>query len=304
MQLIKDLTVGAHVVDFFVVREAAIRQARNGNNYLEIKLTDGRENIIARKWDYNFTFCPSGNAVVKVDASVNEYRGQKQLIINHICLAEEDEYNPRDFLPVCPEDTADLGQKIANYTAEIKNPALSDAVIKILSDYSTEFDEAPAAMEHHHAYLGGLIHHTANVVQKAVSMSAEHLEINLDLVIAGALLHDIGKIQTYTWSGVTIGITDEGGLLDHIVLGISIVQPYLYSLDRLTVNKLLHIIVSHHGRKEWGSPVEPATPEAMVVHLADLADSRLYKMFNARPAGENENWSGYISNFGRVWVGR
>lgn len=299
MQPIKDLSVGTRVIDFFAVREAAIRRTKNGDAYLEVKLTDGRDNIMARMWDYNYTFCPAGNTVVKVDATVGEYRGQRQLTINRIRPAEEGEYSPRDFLPTCPEDIADLGQKMAGYAAGIGNPALAEAVMQIWSDHP-EFNDAPAAMEHHHAYIGGLLHHTVNVVQKALSISEEHPEIDRDLVVAGALLHDVGKIKTYDWSGITIGMTDEGRFLGHIVLGLSLVGPYLQSLDWLTKNKLLHIIAAHHGKLEWGSPVEPAIPEAMVVFLADLADARLYKMFNARP--ENGNWSAYIPDLGRVWV--
>jgi len=267
------------------------------------KLRDGQKSIVARMWDYCYTFCPINDTVVKVDAVVQEYQGQQQMILNHISPAKEDEYAPRNFLPTCPEDIDDLGQKISGYIAEIKDITLSKIITNIFSDYETEFTKAPAAIEHHHAYLGGLIHHTVNVTQKALSLSVDHQEINRDLVIAGALLHDIGKIRTYDWSGITIKMTDEGRFLGHIVLGLSLIGPYFEPLDWLVKNKLFHIIAAHHGKLEWGSPVEPVIPEAYVVFMADLTDARLYKMVNIQSANKNSNWSAYVPGFGKIWTG-
>lgn len=159
---------------------------------------------------------------------------------------------------------------------QIGNDELKVAIGSILNELKQNMMAAPAAKSNHHAYLGGLLEHTSNVLDTAISIANRYPEhIDLDLVISGAILHDIGKIQTYTWDTPQIGWTNQGHLLNHIVLGITMLEKnsIFATLPEDTKLKLFHIVSSHHGKLEWASPVEPYTKEAIIIHYADLLDS-------------------------------
>jgi 3'-5' exoribonuclease len=174
-----------------------------------------------------------------------------------------------------------LFDSLKKYIFEIRHPWLKGMVEAVLHSYAKEFCNAPAARSKHHAYPGGLLEHTCSVVKTAKFLYEQHPKYaELDLILAGAILHDLGKIKSYTWDGDKIVHSSSEELIHHIPLGMMMLKPFLdqFEIDPKKQEAILHILASHHGIREWGSPVEPATKEATIVHLADLADARLTRI--------------------------
>jgi len=264
-------------IGFCAVRKASRGTTSAGKPYANLQVYDGSEQIMGRIWDYDGEL-PAENTVIKVDGTVSTYNGSPQITISQWRPAQEGEYNPADFMPVYEGDRDSLMNRLLHYINEIEDTSLQSLVREVITEkFPQEFYDAPAASRHHHNYLGGLLEHTVSVAWIATHLAINQKQtISRDLVIAGAILHDIGKIQAYDWSGCAIGYLTDGKMIDHIPLGLMMIKPYIEKyLDNDTAQHLMHIIVSHHGLKEWGSPVEPQTQEAKIVHLADLADARL-----------------------------
>jgi len=299
---VNDLTVGSKVTGFLAVREASIRSGQNGSPFLVLTLTDGSELIPGRKWDHQDQFCPKTGSVVTIDGLVTEYNGAKQITVNNLRPADPGEVPPAAFLPPCPKDVHGLYFDLQALITEITDPALRDGVTQAIEQNMPAFIEAPAAVIHHHAHLGGLILHTLDVARKALAMAECDPRINRDMVIAGALLHDIGKIHAYDWSGAVIERSNQGRCIEHVGLGLMILAPLVAELDPLVRDQLLHVVASHQNKQEWGALVEPATPEAQVVSLADLADAKLFKMFGAQV--EDDTGWGFVKGLGPVWTGK
>ncbi|HHY59264.1 MAG TPA: CRISPR-associated endonuclease Cas3'', partial [Clostridia bacterium] len=184
----------------------------------------------------------------------------------------------------------ELQQKIAG----IANPHLQSLVRQIFGDetLAEQFRRAPAAKAHHQAYLGGLLEHTLNVVKLAEQIAAAYEGVDRDLLLTGALLHDIGKIYEYRYD-VFIDYTDAGRLLGHIVIGAGLVQERLRDLPDFPETlklKVLHMIVSHHGRYEWQSPKRPKFLEAAILHQADYLDAEVDKFLQARNNYPQDSW--------------
>ncbi len=264
-------------VGFCVIRKANLALTKTQKQYANLRVYDGNEEITGRIWDFTGSL-PEENSVVKVKGIMGEFNGNSQITISDWRPAKKGEYDPAEFLPAYKGDKNALYNNLAKHVDEIQNTNLKRMVDIIITTYTAGYYEAPAAKTHHHAYLGGLLEHTCSVVKMAKFLYEQHPEgADLDIVLAGAILHDLGKIEAYSWEGCSIDMSTKGKLIDHIPLGVMMLQPFLQQSETSPEiqEKLLHIIVSHHGYREWGSPVEPATKEAIIVHLADLADFKL-----------------------------
>lgn len=264
-------------VGFCVVRKASIAKTTAGKPYANLQVYDGTEQIMGRIWDYEGPL-PEENTVVKVDGTISEYNGSPQITINRWRPAEDGEYSPSEFLPAYQGDRDILvNELLQQINDQIKLSSLRTLVHELVMVFKQEYYNAPAAVTYHHNYLGGLLEHTVSVTKLAIFLADNQKQpINRDLVVAGAILHDIGKIQAYNWSGCAIELSSDGIMLDHIPLGLMMLKPYTDKyLTGEVAQQLFHILVSHHGTKEWGSSVEPKTQEALIVHLADLVDARL-----------------------------
>lgn len=187
-----------------------------------------------------------------------------------------------------------LCQRIRKAVETISDNNIRTVTINTIESNLVLFKAAPASVSIHHGYLGGLVEHTLSVLNLAVTMAKQSPEnLDMDLIIAGAILHDIGKIETYTWERGFIERSRRGRLIEHIVIGTLIVQGVAHTLNISfeEIEKLMHIIVSHHGKREWGSPIEPATKEAMIIHRADELDSKMALVDEAIAAHEStEDW--------------
>lgn len=173
------------------------------------------------------------------------------------------------------------------------------------SPYFNSYCQAPAAQVYHHNYAGGLLEHSLGVARIALKIAELHPEVDRDLMLVGALLHDLGKIQELTMDH-GISFSDEGKLLGHILLGIGMLEELMQSAgtERIVRNKLIHMIASHHGRYEWQSPRKPMFLEAQILHLADMMDAEIWKFKTAPPSAADSRWSQYMKNIGsQVFLG-
>jgi len=167
------------------------------------------------------------------------------------------------------------------------------------ADYYPSFCLAPAAQRYHHNYSGGLLEHSLGTTRIVLQITELHQEIDRDLILIGAVLHDIGKVREME-ENESITYTDEGKLLGHIILGIDMLEGLMEGIrvSRITRNKLLHMIASHHGHYEWQSPKKPQFLEAKVLHLADMMDAEIWKYKSAQALGEGSAWSPYMRSIG------
>lgn len=290
-----------------VVRDCSVRQGSNSKDYLALRLTDGETDITARVWEHTGE-PPAVNIVIFVKAAQSEYKGQPQLTITEWRQARPEEYRPADFLPVCPADREELKKKLRGYIERVRDPGLSQLLYALFRDnkeFVKAFLAAPAATYHHHAYLGGLLQHSVSVADRCLSLLTP--ETDVDLLVAGALLHDAGKVYDYDWSGLVISMTESGRLLGHIAQGLLLVDRHAKDCPDLAPERLsllLHLIASHHGKLEWGSPVEPCTLEAVLLHEADYLDMQLFKLELARSQVPKGEGCTKVPGFGRqFWFG-
>ena len=282
---VSDLIDGQLVASLFLVREKEVRiSARSGKSWLELSLGDCTGSISAKMWD-NFeeiatTF--DRDDVVRIRGRVKLYNGSKELTLEQIIPAAGHEYELVDFLPHTKCDVEKLYADLRTAVAEVKNPWLQKLLASVVDDpeIAPRLKRAPAAMTMHHAYLGGLLEHVASLVGLARAMSAHYPELDADLLLAGVILHDIGKIDELRYSR-GIDYSDAGRLLGHITLGVGLVRDKMKAIagfpPPLAV-LVIHLILSHHGSHEFGSPALPRIPEAVALHFIDDLDSKMAGM--------------------------
>lgn len=288
--ILDNLKEGESINGVLAATTIKIPKTRNNSTYLDLRLTDGRTVIQAKLWDFAGDK-PKGN-IFYIRAVVGSYNGLYQLTINELRPANPEEYNPGDFLPPCPVPITDLWarwDKLANQVVEDK---LRELLELARSKYKNKFEHAPGAIYHHHAHLGGCLLHSIRVAEIASNINIFEGDVNRDLLIVGALLHDIGKLFSYEWSDGVFAYSNEGQFLEHTVLGIIALRDLIrkVGLEQLTTLKLLHIIASHHGKEEWGAAVSPKIPEALIIHESDMIDSQTDKMFEAKKNAD-EDWT-------------
>jgi len=303
---IRELSPHQKFQGYLAVRNVILKQGASGP-FLDLKLWDGEAEAPGRFWSFEGQ-PPRPNTVLWVEGAVGLYNNQVQLTLSSFRTAAAGEYRSEAFLPQCPVDVGQLWERLRLLIREVTHPPLAGLLSAVFDneELAASFRQAPAAVRHHHAYLGGLLHHTVSVTNRVLGLAADD-RADRDILITGALLHDLGKTEEYSWEGVSLGVTDRGRFVGHIALGmikLSGLAASVPGLNAVLLDQVLHILASHHGSREWGSPVEPCTREAMLVHMADLADSRLFKMEEARAAAApSENWSPMVPEIGRVWAG-
>lgn len=276
---IKDLKPGTEVVDFFVLRKKELKEY-NGQKYLKLELGDPSGRIGAVLWEKaEESYSEVGiGEIVKVKGIAITYKEGLEIKIEKLRKAEEEERDPKDFLPKSQVDLDLLLEGFKKKAESIKNPYLKKLLSSILEDEKIKgkIKYAPGGKLWHHSYIGGLLEHTLKVVEFCEKAADLYELVDRDLLITGALLHDIGKIYTYSISGF-IDYTDEGRLLGHIVSGDELVTQKIKKIDgfpdRLAL-KLRHLMLSHQGELELASPVVPQTLEAIILHYADEMDAK------------------------------
>lgn len=272
---------------FCIIKTAEVRQNKNGTDYLDLTLTDCEGEGVAKLWDYDRertgVFKPGD--VIKVRGTVAMFRDAEQMKIEKIREAAEDEVDMQQLLPCAPIDPKAVFEELYEMAANFQNKDLGRLVNYLMDAHKEQLLIHPAAVKLHHATRGGLMHHTYTIVNMARGIVRNYPALNFDLIAAGAILHDIGKITEIEASvlGIPSGYSVSGNLLGHITVGVNEIGSAAEKLgvDPEVTMLLQHMLLSHHGAPEFGSPKYPMFPEAEVLSELDLLDSRLYEMYAA-----------------------
>ena len=268
---IKDLTVGDRTTIDLLVVSSSIKLTTNKKPYLDMMLSDGTDRISAKKWDWDTPGEPEVGTVVTINADVTEWAGNKQLTISSISRSTK---SPEEFAPKGDFDIDDYKAKLNMLLLNMENVTLKNLVTKIFDDYLEQWETAPGATGVHHAYLAGTFQHSIDAAMIAKAIATNIDGCNVDLCVAGALLHDVGKLFVYELNGSVINYTEYGHLLEHIIGGVVILDRYRTEENSELITLLQHIIAAHHGKLEFGSPVTPKFLEAWIVSYADGIDAK------------------------------
>jgi 3'-5' exoribonuclease len=280
---IRDLKPNQPVRDNFLVRNQTRRTGRTGSPYLDLELQDATGVIAAKLWDCDKLLVDfEADDIVFVNATAEEYQGALQLRLDNIRKTISTDHDLRDFLPASGQNPEEMYEALVARASRMSEGPLRQLVGAVLADseIARKYKLAPAATTFHHAYLGGLLEHVLSLVALGDQVSDHYPSLDRDLVLAGIILHDLGKVEELSYDG-GFRYSTRGHLLGHITIGLELVFEKMRSLPDFPPglkDRLEHIILSHHGRLEFGSPKEPMFPEALVVHYLDDLDSKLESM--------------------------
>ena len=306
---VTDLNSEQSITTFFLVHEKEIRNTREGKAYLRLELGDRSGTIEARMWDQFDVAAKdiSRDDFVKVNARVEIYRNKPQLALLQLRLAKPEEVDLADFLPHTKEDVGKLYAQLSEYAGSIGNPWLKKLVTGIISDpgIAAKYKRAPAAKVMHHAYLGGLLEHVIGLCGLARQIAAHYPELDVDLLLTAAILHDVGKLDELCYERA-VGYTIEGQLLGHIMMEFETVSKAIDAIEGFPANLktvVQHMLISHHGQYEFGSPKLPMIREAMAFHYMDDLDSKLAAVRAALAVDSGDpEWSAYSGALGRKFL--
>jgi 3'-5' exoribonuclease len=300
---VRDLVDGQEVDSVFLVRQHSRRQRRSGESFLKLRLGDVTGSVEAVVWDGVDELapaCPTG-AVVRVAGryAVDERYGGG-ITVRMVRAAADGEYSLADLVEGPPVAYEQMAADLAALVATIQRPHLRELLRRLIgsaSESGRAWREAPAAKYYHQAYRHGLLEHCLSVAQGVSALAATFPAIDRDVAVTGALLHDIGKVEAYALRNGAIELTDAGKLLGEIALGYYTVRREIERLEGFPADDaeaLLHIVLSHHGRLEHGSPVMPCTREATLVHFIDNLGGNLGSFDRIEKAlADGERWSAF-----------
>ena len=293
---LKTMKNGDHISLRMVLTKAEIRKTKTNKPYLQATFSDGTDTVSGNIWDWAAALPELG--VYDVSAVAGEYMGKKQL--NNIVMRWSDNQDKSAFGIKYTDDVQGYVTMFNNFLSRIKNETLRNIVADVYSQVTTSFATASSAIGVHHVGAGGNLAHTCEValLSSTIACSLQVLgyNVNEDLCIAGALLHDIGKIDTYKIDGPAVNMSTDGTLLDHIALGFARLQQSVVAQQHPDITRLLgHIILSHHGSKEFGSPVTPKFMEAYVVNYADGISAMMDTLHSYNNKAEEEQRPGIFT---------
>jgi 3'-5' exoribonuclease len=277
----------AQVTTYFAVSSFSVREKKSGGGqYLALTLADRTGAMEARMWEDfapAITTCDEG-CYVKVQGQVSKYQGKFQITLTKLRLAAASEVDPTDFVPTTRFDVTEMWTELRGYVASFQNADLRRLVFAFLDDpaIGAAYREAPAAKVLHHAWIGGLLEHVLTLVRVCRATAPFYPEVDPDLLITGAILHDIGKVRELSW-GSTFSYTLEGQMIGHISIAQGMLVEKAKELpgfpDKLRI-LVEHMILSHHGKYEFGSPKLPMTPEAILLSALDDVEAKMQAMRN------------------------
>lgn len=299
---VREIQPGQDVSGLFCVASKSIRQTRSGSPFISMTLMDNSGSIEARVWDRAReleVFFEKGD-IIYVQAEAVDFNDQCQLKVNDLnALEPGTSIDPAMFLSVTSIDRDEYWMICQKAMKSIKNPEFRMVLKEVFSapEMQKSFCEAPAAKKMHHAYIGGLLEHSVNLLRLSRVVCGLYPYLDRDLMVAASLCHDIGKTREYSWERPPIDYTDQGRLLGHIAIGLEMVEKAV-DTARLNQNsrKLLalkHVILSHHGQREFGSPVLPMTEEALVFHMIDDLDAKLNFLSGLKGDGTEPEWTDF-----------
>lgn len=276
---VENLREGARVEEVFLLGSRTVGRTRGGSPFLKMRLVDKTGGVDAIKWDATdaeIAHAAEGEHLF-VHGSVRIYNGELQVTLDSFHRAPED-INPADFLPASQRDPNEMMDEFAGQLKQVQDQRLTALLAAFFDDeeFVNRFKQAPAAKSVHHAYCGGLLEHTLGVVKNSAALADLYPEVNRDLLITAAALHDVGKTQELGWA-TNFHYTDSGQLVGHVVTGAMMAREAadkIDGFDSLVSLAIQHAILAHHGLQEWGSPVEPKSIEALILHYADDLDAK------------------------------
>ena len=311
-QYINQFSEGESINQVFVANGKQLRPNRQGNLYLQLTLSDKSGSVNAMQWNANQSVYDSfenGDYVI-IKGTTQLFNGNLQIIVQQLKKADESRVDEADFVTLTNENIGQLIVQLRQFVDSISHPQLQSLCQQYLDskDIMEKFSQAPAGVKNHHAYQGGLIHHVVSLMELAESVVQHYSEVDRDLVLAGVLLHDLSKTDELAYER-SLEYTDEGQLVGHLVMGVELLGK---QIDQWEANQgmtfpndiaiqLKHMIVSHHGQYDFGSPKLPMTLEALVLHMIDNLDAKVHQFSHAMDSEANpgDNWTPFIPTLGR-----
>ena len=273
---------------FALVKSCEKKSAKNGTFYLDMLLADKDSELVAKLWDYkeDMAFYPEVNTVVKFRGTLQQYNGNDQFIIQRMrATNDNDNINMSDFVKSADYSGNKMLDTIIDIVSGFNDAELKSVVLSMLEDNKEDLLFFPAAEKLHHAMTGGLLYHTLSIVRLCECVCSIYPCIDRELLLSGAILHDIAKLREYSVNatGIVDGHTVEGMLLGHLVMGSEDVGRKCDELNITPEKKFLlqHMLISHHGKLEFGAAVRPSFIEAEVLSQLDLFDANMYEMADA-----------------------
>ena len=296
------------IVSSFVVIVKQVKPKKTGEPYLALTLGDRCGQIEAKMWDNVEEAIDAFDQedFLKIKGLLNKYKNRFQLTIHKLRRLGDSEVDYADYLPKTTKDIEELWRTLGEFIDSLQNPHLKALVRLFMADaeIAAGYRSAPAAKSLHHAYIGGLLDHVVSLFRSCDLVCRNYPQINRDLLLTGAFLHDLGKIYELTYNR-SFSYTSRGQLLGHMIIELEMLQSKLDQIpgfpDELKT-LLEHMIISHHGQYEFGSPKLPMFPEALMLHYLDDLDSKMESMraHFEREAENDSSWTSYNSSLGRT----
>lgn len=300
MRFIEELMEGERIVEHYLCKSRQSLKSKTGKTYLSLKLQDKTGMVDAKVWDVNNDIKSfEENDFIKIDGSITVYNDNLQINIKKIRKSMEGEYDPADYIPCSEKNIDEMYASLLGYIKTIENPYIKELLEQIFLKHpvvSKRFKTHSAAKTIHHGYLGGLVEHTLSVTEICDFTAPRYKYVNRDILIASAMLHDVGKVLELSEFPEN-DYTDDGELLGHLIIGAELIRDTAATISgfpKQLESLLKHCMLSHHGEYEYGSPKLPKTIEAFILHSADNLDAKtkaIEEMLdNASGKG---NWVGY-----------
>lgn len=284
---VRALADGESIEEVYLVAEKQLRANRNGNLYIQLDLRDRTGTINARLWNAGeplFRSFEPGD-FVQIRGKVQLFQGALQVILSHLERVETEKVELTEFLPHTEQDIPQLLTRLRDSLRKLGNPHLKALAECFLMDdaFLRDFSQCPAGVRNHHAYVGGLLEHVVNLLDASERVLPLYPGVDPDLLKVGVFLHDCGKVRELSYRR-SFAYTDEGQLLGHLVIGVEMVTEKVAQVRELTgepfprelLLRVKHMILSHHGQLDFGSPVVPMTPEAIALAALDNLDAKVH----------------------------
>ena len=305
-KFINEIEPGETIDDIYIVRDPILRSTTRGDLYIAMFLSDRSGQLNGRMWQATETIYKAlpKPGFVHVQGRSELYQNNLQIIVNNISIVDASKVSIEDFLARTDKDTEQMFEDVKKIVGRIKNPQLKALAGEFLADAELmeKFRSAPGGVKLHHDYIGGLLEHTHNMLRAAVAILPLYPNVQADLVLAGIFLHDIGKTEELTYDMV-FAYTDSGQLIGHVVKSLLMINQKADALkakgtqiEQTALDALGHIILSHHGQYDFGSPKLPATLEAFMVYYIDDLDAKMSQVTTAIDDElSDSNWTAWKS---------
>ena len=300
MRYIQELREGSAVKDVYLCKQKNAATTKNGKEYYNVILQDKTGCVDAKVWEPNSFGIADFNAhdYVFINGDVTSFNGALQVNIKQARVADEGDYDPKDYFPVSSKNVEEMFAELLGIIGTIKNPSLKellDAFFVKDEAFIKAFKQSTAAKTVHHGFIGGLLEHTLSVTKLCDYYCKTYPVLKRDLLLTAAICHDIGKVREISLFPEN-DYTDEGNLLGHIVMGTEMVTDKMREIPNFPKtlgNELKHCIVAHHGKLEFGSPKTPALMEAVALNYADDTDAKLEMFTELVNRTDTYEWQGY-----------